>query len=231
MGMIPQVTCRNCRKKYSKLKRHCPYCGLERVKHSTRTPTSTAATVKETSASQRARNASKYRTIFGAVILVAIVGCTIAMVSMSIHKSDAAGKQEQAQSEQKKEDGQATTALSKDKEAEKDGDNQKDIDDADQKEGTDDADAADDGTTGKISSISITYLSAEKTEFSMSIGDNIQLDATVYPLDDTKEVQWSSSDTSVLTVTDGLVTGVASGEANVIAICDGVQATCKVLVW
>ena len=235
MGMIPQVTCRNCRKKYSKLKRHCPNCGLERVKHSTRVPASTAATVKETSASQRAKNASKYRTIFGAIILVAIVGCTIAMVSISIHRSDAAGKQEQLQSEQK-ESGQATTALSKDKDTKSDGDNQKDTEDSNQEDGTDvisgaDTADADNDTAKTVSSISITYLSTEKTEFSMSIGDNIQLDATVYPLDDTKEVVWSSSDTSILTVTDGLVTGVSSGEANVIATCEGVQAICKVLVW
>ncbi len=228
MGMIPQVTCRHCRKKYSKLKRHCPYCGLERVKQSTRTPVSTASTVKETSASQRVQSAAKYRMIFCAVILVAVVGCTIAMVSVSISRSNAAGKQEASQTAGAA-DGQATTALSKDK-------NQKDASKDTSSDQTADengnADAGNDAANANATtSVSITYLSAEKTEFSMNVGDAIQLDATIYPLNEEKTVEWSSSDSSILTVADGLVTGVSSGEANVIATCDGVQAVCKVLVW
>lgn len=227
MGMIPQVTCRNCRKKFSKLKKHCPYCGMERVRQSTRAAASTASTVKETSANQRAKNMAKYRMIFGGIILVAVIACTIAMVSISIQNADSAAKDD------KQDSGQASTALSDNKKDEVDTDQK---DDADQQDNDNDPDPdADDQQSGasSVTSIAITYLSTEKTEFSMAIGDKIQLDASVYPQSEAdRSVTWSTSNTSVISVSDdGLVTGIGSGEAYVIATCEGVQKQCKVYVW
>ena len=62
-----------------------------------------------------------------------------------------------------------------------------------------------------------------------SLNSTQQLSATTTPIGG--EVTWSSSDTSVATVSDtGLVTSVAYGNATITATCGGLSATCSVLV-
>ena len=61
-------------------------------------------------------------------------------------------------------------------------------------------------------------------------GDTKQLLATVLPADAQDNVGWSSSDTAVATVTDGLVRAVAKGTATITATANGHSATCSVTV-
>lgn len=64
-----------------------------------------------------------------------------------------------------------------------------------------------------------------------SIGSTQQLTATLVPSDSTAQVQWESSDTSVVTVSSsGLVTSVADGNATITASVGEVSATCSVSV-
>ena len=57
------------------------------------------------------------------------------------------------------------------------------------------------------------------------------LNATVEPEDATdKTVEWSTSDESVATVADGLVTLVADGNATITAKCGEFTVTCSVIV-
>ncbi len=85
--------------------------------------------------------------------------------------------------------------------------------------------------TPTIESISITYLGQAKTEFTMSSGGTIQLDASIYPLDVQGTTEWSSSKEDILTVDQtGLVTAVGKGWGSVIARCYGKAAECKVWV-
>ena len=200
---------------------------MERVRQSTRAAASTASTAKETSAANRAQNAAKLRMIFGCVILVAVIACTIAMVSISIQNADSLAKDETQQS------GQASTALSdKDKDKVQDNQDDSEVNPPEDDEGDQEPEDTQNSTSA-VSSIAITYLSAEKTEFSMAIGDQVQLGASVYPQSEaSRTVIWSTSNSSVISVSDdGLVTGVASGEAYVIVTCEGVQKQCKVYVW
>ncbi len=60
-------------------------------------------------------------------------------------------------------------------------------------------------------------------ELSMKVGNNAQLIAN-------KTVTWKSSDTSVVTVSEGILTAKAVGKATVTATADGVSASCEVTV-
>jgi hypothetical protein len=85
--------------------------------------------------------------------------------------------------------------------------------------------------TPTVTSITISYFTDPKTEFSMSVGGQIPLTATVYPLDVEATATWRSTDESICTVDEnGVVTGVSAGWGSVIAECGGVAAECKVLV-
>ena len=85
-------------------------------------------------------------------------------------------------------------------------------------------------STGLVESIAVKPYTCE-----IEVGSKKQLTATVSPSDaDNKEVEWSSSNTSVATVdANGLVTGVAAGEATITATAkdgSGVTGTAKVTV-
>lgn len=85
--------------------------------------------------------------------------------------------------------------------------------------------------TPTVTSITIMFLGDERTEFSMDVGQDIQLTAQVYPLDAEASVVWASTNESILTVdSTGKVTGVASGWAYVTATCGAVTTECNVYV-
>ena len=85
--------------------------------------------------------------------------------------------------------------------------------------------------TPTVTSITISYFTEPKTEFSMSVGGQVPLTATVYPLEVEATATWRSTDESICTVDEnGVVTGVSPGWGSVIAECGGVAAECKVLV-
>lgn len=74
-------------------------------------------------------------------------------------------------------------------------------------------------------------LTLDKTEIELLTGENTKITATVTPEDHTDgNVEWSSSDESVATVSRGTVTGVAAGEATITAKIGDLEATCKVTV-
>ncbi|MBQ7056822.1 MAG: Ig-like domain-containing protein [Bacteroidaceae bacterium] len=85
------------------------------------------------------------------------------------------------------------------------------------------ATAADDGgavaqfevIVGNILPESISF---DATEYSVYVGKNVTITATVLPADaSNKELVWESSDESVATVADGVVTGIAEGSATITA--------------
>lgn len=85
--------------------------------------------------------------------------------------------------------------------------------------------------TPTVESLAIAYLGQVKTEFSMSLGGTIQLDASIYPVEIEGPVEWSSSKEEILTVDEnGLVTAVSRGWGSVIIRLYGKAAECKVLV-
>ena len=81
--------------------------------------------------------------------------------------------------------------------------------------------------------IAVTGVSVAPTSDSIAVGETLTLTATVAPEDATnKAVTWSSSDDTIATVEDGVVTGVAAGDATitVTTVDGGFTATCAVTV-
>lgn len=81
--------------------------------------------------------------------------------------------------------------------------------------------------------IHVTSVSLDQSSLELSVGDTHELVATVLPENATnKEVIWSSSDESVLTVTDGVITAIKEGKATVtVKSKDGFKSsTCEVTV-
>ena len=82
-------------------------------------------------------------------------------------------------------------------------------------------------------SVAVTGVTLDKTEVALNIGETVTLTATVAPDDATdKTVTWATSDETVATVADGVVTAVAAGTATITVITtDGAKtATCTVTV-
>ncbi|MGN0717468.1 Ig-like domain-containing protein [Treponema berlinense] len=82
--------------------------------------------------------------------------------------------------------------------------------------------------------VSVTEVRLDKEKAELKVGETLKLTATVAPTDATnKTVDWSSDNLSVATVgTDGTVTAVAVGDANItVKTKDGGKtATCAITV-
>ena len=80
-------------------------------------------------------------------------------------------------------------------------------------------------------SIPVFSVTLNKTELSLKVGDSETLVATVSPDDATdKTVTWSTSDASVATVSNGVVTAKKIGTATITASAGGKSATCAITV-
>lgn len=80
--------------------------------------------------------------------------------------------------------------------------------------------------------IPVESVTLDKPYLSVYVGGSASLEATIYPSNATdKTIVWSSSEPSIATVSDGVVTGVAVGTAVITASSqNGKTATCEVTV-
>ncbi len=81
--------------------------------------------------------------------------------------------------------------------------------------------------------VAVTGVTLDKPSISIVEGQSDQLKATVAPANATnKKVSWDSSDKSIATVSDGVVTAVKAGTATVTVTTQdgGFKATCQVTV-
>lgn len=88
-------------------------------------------------------------------------------------------------------------------------------------------------TTITVTPIAVTSVSLSSNSETIKVGKTVTLTPTVSPSNATnKNVTWSSSDTSVATVSEGKVTGVAAGTATitVTTVSGSKTATCTVVV-
>ena len=83
-------------------------------------------------------------------------------------------------------------------------------------------------SSGEVAVESVTL---DKTAAELDVGEAVTLTATVTPDNATdKTVTWESSDSSVATVENGVVTGVAAGDATITAKAGSKEVTCTVTV-
>ena len=75
-----------------------------------------------------------------------------------------------------------------------------------------------------------TSISLASDAETVDAGDTVTLTATVLPENSTDEVIWTSSDDTVATVEDGVVTGVKAGTATITATAGDKTATCTITV-
>lgn len=87
-------------------------------------------------------------------------------------------------------------------------------------------------TIGEVSIIEPTGITLDKNELTIKVGKTATLTPTIEPADATnKNVTWSSSDETVATVSDGVVTGVKAGIATITAkTANGLTVTATVTV-
>lgn len=79
--------------------------------------------------------------------------------------------------------------------------------------------------------IPVSSVSLDRTSLALNKGESATLTATVNPSDATdKTVTWTSSDSNVASVKDGIVTAKKSGQTTITASCGGKTATCTVSV-
>lgn len=81
------------------------------------------------------------------------------------------------------------------------------------------------------SKVNVTSVTLNKTNATLEIGQSVTLTATVNPNNATnKTVSWKSSNTSVATVNNGVVTAVGAGSTTITASADGKTVTCTITV-
>lgn len=81
--------------------------------------------------------------------------------------------------------------------------------------------------------VSVTGVTLNNSTASVKPGESITLSATVTPAEaSNKNINWTTSDAAIATVTDGVVTGVTEGMATITATTEngGFTATCAVTV-
>ena len=79
--------------------------------------------------------------------------------------------------------------------------------------------------------VPVTQITLSESRLNLSTGQKRTLTASVFPADaNDTTVTWSTGKSSVATVQDGTVTGVADGTATIIAKAGGISATCDVFV-
>ena len=79
--------------------------------------------------------------------------------------------------------------------------------------------------------VDVESISLNKTSLALIVGNNFTLTATILPNNATNQnVVWTSSNTSVANVVNGVVTAVAAGTTTITATADGKTATCQVSV-
>ncbi|MCD8065821.1 MAG: Ig-like domain-containing protein [Oscillospiraceae bacterium] len=203
MGLFPQITCRHCGKTYSAIRMRCPHCGTRRVQSSERAPASTAAAQPGTAARARANAYTHWQFMFGVVLLVAVVVAVIILIVAGTGGTSSAPEPTPTVMETEAPAPTPTPTPTPTPEP-----------------------------TPTVTSITVSFLGSTLTEFSANVGDKVDLDATVYPLDTEAVVTWSSDDESICTVDqDGVVTGVGSGWATVTVACGSITTAVRVLIW
>lgn len=205
MGLIPQVTCRRCKHKYSALRQRCPKCNTRIVRQSSRVPGTTPDTVKGTAANAKVAENRKWQLIFGAILIAAVIIAFIVMITVSVNSAD------------------SDTINSR-----------PDVPEMSAVPTPAPTNAAAPADTPEITQLQIFYFSDDKTGsgFTATVGSNTPLSPRWYPQNLLNvDYTWSSSDESVATIgEDGVVHAVGTGTATITLTCYGMSAQTTVYV-
>ncbi|MCX6307858.1 MAG: Ig-like domain-containing protein, partial [Bacteroidia bacterium] len=76
----------------------------------------------------------------------------------------------------------------------------------------------------------VTGVTLDKATLALCVNGTGQLVATIEPSDVYGRIKWSSSDSTVASVVDGVITGVSVGTAQIVATVGSYTATCDVTI-
>lgn len=212
MSIIPNTVCQRCHRKYPSIRSRCPYCGTKKPREVRRSMPESDSAVRGTKAARGSAENVNWQMLISGILLVCIIVAVIAIVSVNVKgRVDDSSTAQQEELEDLLAD---TTAVP-----------------------TATPTATPSPTpTVPVTSVVITCYGDEKTDFTASTGDQVQLSATAYPITtETSEIEleWYSTDESVATVEDGLVTVVGSSGQNCYVVAEapnGMNAKCIVRV-
>lgn len=202
MSLISNITCQRCHRQYPSFRSRCPHCGMEKPETAQRPVPTADSAVKGSEASRKAAENINWQMLIGGILLVCIIVSVIAIVSVNVNKhlETTPGSSGDVPAESV-----AATAIP-----------------------TPTAAPTPSPTPPPVvTSLMIMYGDREMTDFTEPVGSEVQLKASVYPLDSDVEIQWSSSDEEVATVSeDGLVTITGPGACTIEAVAGGIRKTC-----
>ena len=168
MSLIPEVKCRRCGERFSSLRSRCPNCGTRRVTQSRRTPSATPGTVNGTASYERAGTNTRWQMIFGLILVVAVILAVIVMVSTSLNGTDVSIKPTKTA---------ATPSPTP---------NDMPVVEA--------VPTPTPTPPPTVEVLQIRYNDDERTDFTMSPGEVVPINAYVSPLTITDKVKWTSDD-------------------------------------
>ena len=79
--------------------------------------------------------------------------------------------------------------------------------------------------------VAVTSVTLNQVSIELKVGESVQLTATIQPSNATsKTITWSSSNSAVASIANGLLTAIGEGSATITASAGGKSTTCKVTV-
>lgn len=246
MGIISDVKCSRCDRRYSGLRSRCPYCGALRAKRGKRASDNDNAL---------------WKLIIGVLLLVVLIAAVIILLVTSLgggkdetdgntpgqNVTDNTGTGDEA--DQSKDDGQTdgtdgnsgvnsgdgNTTGNDNTPGSDDTSGSNDTPDSTTPGNTNDPDTTPNDTPAtpqsSVESVKITYLGSATEDITLSTGTTLTLGCATTPSEVEATPVWKSSDESVLTVQqNGELHAVAKGTVDLTVTVDGVTATCIVRV-
>ncbi len=228
MGIISDVKCGRCDRRYSGFRARCPYCGARRGKRG-----------KHANDSDN----SKGKLIIGLLLILVLAVAVVVLVVTSVNDKKAQNDDNQQEQTHIPGDEDITNAQGTGGQQDAGSDSQNtdntstdDTNPNDAEAGEDSGEGTDgttdaDGQQTKVTAVSITCFGEATEGFTVSVGDKLNLSYVTTPADAGENIEWKSSNENVFTILQtGEFTALAKGTEYLTLTVDGVTATCLVVV-
>ena len=211
MGLISDVKCGRCDRRYSGLRARCPYCGARRGKRGKHA---------------RDKANSTGRVVLGLILVVVLIVAVVAVIATSVTGQQPDGGQQETNQGGNIADSDGVTNVEGVGAGEDEGDGE-DADvgteegstDAGQATGTEDEGNTEGEGAGVSTAVNTLYITNPwsddpQADFTASVGDTIQFSYVAEPNFEDAEVLWETSDDNVFVILQtGEFTAIGAGTA------------------
>jgi len=209
MGIISEIKCARCDRKYSGVRSRCPYCGARRIGRGKYT--------------EEADN-SKGKMLIGILVMsVLVVAAGVLLLATPRPTGPGNGLAASSPSPSMRDDEDVTSVTGIKPVTPSPTDESPDIDETSPPPSI------------QVMAVAITYSGRVKTDISVKVGERVPLKVRIDPMGVDEEVLWYSSDTSIFGVvpdslerTQAIVTGVGLGNATLTVTVGDIETTCIV---